>query len=470
VTLSGLFAESLPVRYLELQKRYKKELKLLQSRMTELAIVYHDKSLELLVDGKTMISSIAAKDPYDSYKRLVNGSDMDSFECLVDGCSGLRVSGWITPPVPTPWSMSIDRGPPTQLMYLNNHPINANRKLVKLLLSLYARFEIRKVSFIISITADENRNYYDVNVSVDKREVVWSAAVETAIISAVEKCISGMFDNREKKEKRVFSEPPPTRRPCRSTEDLSTILAIPTPSLPPVVETLPVSLPLEIDTPPPLNFSKEFFNRMEILGQFNNGFIIARLSEGELFLIDQHAANEKFLFEQYFDTIRVNAQVLIIPIKLRLKPWIEEIILEHVEVLGDNGFGILYAEEGVPGERIALRTLPTLSGIGFNRSAALSINDFLDIVHRLDDESAGMNVSERLGLLKSLSSVRAMFASKACRTAVMVGDPLDFKRMNEIVTSLSTLQQPWNCPHGRPTMKHLLSISDLSSFSNQKFM
>jgi DNA mismatch repair protein PMS2 len=145
---------------------------------------------------------------------------------------------------------------------------------------------------------------------------------------------------------------------------------------------------------------------------------------------------------------------------LKLSPATEETVVDHAEALQESGFRIEVNEAAPPGSRILVHSLPTLSGIGFNRSAALTVQDMLEIVARIEDE---VFVQEEKGpiLLTFLASVRSMFASKACRTAVMVGDILQVPRMHEIVQSLSNLENPWNCPHGRPTMKHLLSIQDL---------
>ena len=52
-----------------------------------------------------------------------------------------------------------------------------------------------------------------------------------------------------------------------------------------------------------------------------------------------------------------------------------------------------------------------------------------------------------------------MFASRACRSAVMIGTALRSHEMRSIVDNLTDLYQPWNCPHGRPTMRHLFSLS-----------
>jgi DNA mismatch repair protein PMS2 len=232
-------------------------------------------------------------------------------------------------------------------------------------------------------------------------------------------------------------------------------------------------LPLSESVPAiSLSFPKELFRSMSIVGQFNNGFIIVRLDAvpgrvPELFLIDQHAANEKYLFEEYFRNIKVNYQRLIIPIKIRAPPWIEQVVQEYNKELAANGF---ISEIGVDNEGnrcIQVNSLPTLSGIGFNRSAALTVKDFMEITEALHEGTVAprANGEDVLFLLKSLSSVRAHMASKACRTAIMVGDNLSSMKMTEIVHALSSLEQPWNCPHGRPTMKHLLSLDELHQFN-----
>ena len=56
------------------------------------------------------------------------------------------------------------------------------------------------------------------------------------------------------------------------------------------------------------------------------------------------------------------------------------------------------------------------------------------------------------------TKVRAMFASRACRSSIMIGQTLDQRTMYNILDNLATLEAPWNCPHGRPTMRHLFVL------------
>ncbi len=54
-----------------------------------------------------------------------------------------------------------------------------------------------------------------------------------------------------------------------------------------------------------------------------------------------------------------------------------------------------------------------------------------------------------------------MFASRACRSAIMIGTSLKYSEMRLVVDKLGTIYQPWNCPHGRPTMRHLIDLKKL---------
>lgn len=56
------------------------------------------------------------------------------------------------------------------------------------------------------------------------------------------------------------------------------------------------------------------------------------------------------------------------------------------------------------------------------------------------------------------SRIRQMLASRACRSAVMIGTALNMSEMQRLVAQMTQMQNPWNCPHGRPTIRHLLSL------------
>ena len=85
------------------------------------------------------------------------------------------------------------------------------------------------------------------------------------------------------------------------------------------------------------NISKDMFKGMEVLGQFNLGFIIAKL-DNDLFIIDQHASDEKFNFEDQQRNTTIKSQRLIVPQKLELTTANEAILMDNVEIFQKNGF------------------------------------------------------------------------------------------------------------------------------------
>lgn len=84
---------------------------------------------------------------------------------------------------------------------------------------------------------------------------------------------------------------------------------------------------------------------MEIIGQFNLGFIIARLRE-DLFIVDQHATDEKYRFEKLNNETQLKTQKLIIPKPLNLSSLNETILIEHQKAFEDNGFSFKINPKG----------------------------------------------------------------------------------------------------------------------------
>ncbi|KAF9788005.1 hypothetical protein BJ322DRAFT_1002088 [Thelephora terrestris] len=204
---------------------------------------------------------------------------------------------------------------------------------------------------------------------------------------------------------------------------------------------------------------KNDLKAMMPIGQFNKGFIIARRrrsssgsSQGgvmdDLFIVDQHASDEKFNFETLQQTTRVESQRLIRPQPLRLSAADELMAIENMDVLNRNGFDILVDDSE---DREPSKARLSLVGQPVSKSVTFDMKDLEEILSLMHDRPAGQMVR--------CSKVRAMFASRACRKSVMIGDSLNRQQMIKILQNMSTIEQPWNCPHGRPTMRHLCDIS-----------
>jgi len=212
--------------------------------------------------------------------------------------------------------------------------------------------------------------------------------------------------------------------------------------------------------------SKSDFGRMRIVGQFNLGFILvvkpaancdSDAMGGELFIIDQHASDEKYNFERLQSQTIVQSQRLVRSKQLNLTALEEEIVMNNMDAIEANGFGIdvtdgtgfyVGPDPGVQvaGSRCRLTALP------LSKDTTFTINDLEELIHLLgEQESLG-------GPVPRPSKVRKMFAMRACRSSIMIGKALTHGQMAKVVRHMGELDKPWNCPHGRPTMRHLAAI------------
>lgn len=210
-----------------------------------------------------------------------------------------------------------------------------------------------------------------------------------------------------------------------------------------------------------LTISRDDFLSMRIAGQFNLGFIIAvrpakprgdneleMSGQDELFIIDQHATDEKYNFERLQAITVVQSQRLVRPKRLELTALEEEIVMQNIPAIEANGFKVdvdISGDEPV-GSRCQVLALP------LSRETTFTLADFEELVSLLGEESSESKHIPRP------SKVRRMFAMRACRSSIMIGKPLSRGQMETLVRHMAELDKPWNCPHGRPTMRHLCKL------------
>jgi DNA mismatch repair protein MutL len=171
------------------------------------------------------------------------------------------------------------------------------------------------------------------------------------------------------------------------------------------------------------------------LGQINASYIVAVNCEG-LWIVDQHVAHERVLFEKHLAARRAGAvggQRLLMPIVAELSPHQIAIFEQIAEELRANGF-----EAELMGPRsVAISAAP--AGIASGNAEKL-LEEILDGVAR---ESQAI----------SLESLQARIAaSTACQAAIKVNMPLDQTKMEWLLAELAMADYPMSCPHGRPVV------------------
>jgi DNA mismatch repair protein MutL len=176
---------------------------------------------------------------------------------------------------------------------------------------------------------------------------------------------------------------------------------------------------------------------LRVLGQLANTYIIAEGPSG-LYLIDQHAAHERILYDRIltqWSQKEVEVQGLLQPITIELSPREEETLKATKEFLTQFGFSI----EPFGNRSYVIRAIPAL----------MARANIIEVISVLLDSLAskeGLNPWEE-----------KVAQSLACHGAIRGGQQLSNEEMRELIKQLEQTKQPRSCPHGRPTMIHLSS-------------
>ena len=179
--------------------------------------------------------------------------------------------------------------------------------------------------------------------------------------------------------------------------------------------------------------SAESLDELKPLGQVNSSFIVAVNGEG-LWIIDQHVAHERVLFEQHLRARRagqLTGQRTLVPLLVELSPRQLVIFDRIAEELTANGFEV--AQMGP--RSVAIHAAP--AGIATSDAERL----LMEILDGTERENAAI----------SMDSLQAKIAaSTSCHAAIKVNMPLDLKKMEWLLGELAKTEAPMSCPHGRP--------------------
>lgn len=180
--------------------------------------------------------------------------------------------------------------------------------------------------------------------------------------------------------------------------------------------------------------SEEARSKHRIIGQLFNTYWIVEY-EDKMFMIDQHAAHEKVLYEKLLASYKskeVASQMLQPPIILSLSMREEETLKKQMSVLQEIGFEI----EHFGGKEYSVRAIP-------NNLLGIAEKDYLiELIDSLVEESH-TNLVE---------SILEKAASMSCKAAVKGNNRLSVEEANALIDQLLHLENPYHCPHGRPTI------------------
>jgi DNA mismatch repair protein MutL len=395
------------------------------------AVSYPAVAFDLAIDGRRAFVTDGAGDAVAAASAAL-GADVGQAAILLEPLDetttvpGLSVGGWIAAP-------EITRSHRQGIVIFVNGRWVQNRALGYALEEAYHSLLLVGRHPVAAIHVRLDPALVDVNVHPTKAEVKF--VDERAACRAVQRAVHAAL------ARRVHADLPQIR--FAPIPETPAIRQRPIPFAPPKFGALaPMAAP-QPESPAPANGSSaqpSGVPLLRVLGQIAASYIIAEGPDG-MYLIDQHAAHERVLYERFQAQLRdraVDRQPLLDPLIVDLAPDELAVLERSMPELTEIGFEI----EPWDGGAVAVRAIPAVV--------------------------TGVDVAERLRLIlrelveggQGSSWLDAVAVSTACHTSIRSGQPLSLAEMRELVGALERTSQPRACGHGRPTMLHL-SETDL---------
>ncbi|MFZ5639140.1 MAG: DNA mismatch repair endonuclease MutL [Bacillota bacterium] len=181
----------------------------------------------------------------------------------------------------------------------------------------------------------------------------------------------------------------------------------------------------------------EIFPDLRPLGQIDNTYIVAGGDDG-LYLVDQHAAHERILYEKFFSRCGQKdfTQELLLPVTMELGYQDAQVLLNNIVVFTELGFII----EHFGGDTFLLRGAPLAVKKGEEKKIFLDLLDYFSLnQHKI----TGKELREHL------------IIGMACKAAIKANQRLSPEEITSLLADLAGTAAPFTCPHGRPTVIHM---------------
>ncbi len=418
-------------------KSSQREAALISDIVERLALANSKISFKLCSNGKVSLKTFSTEKVFDTIRTIYGKNTSDNIIKFEKHNDIASVHGYVG-------NAEISRGSRNnQSVFINNRYIKNKLIATAVESAVKSFYMINKYPFFV-LFLDMYPEYIDVNVHPTKAEVKFQNDREVfklvfdAVHEAMRDSLRGSFEfeieqsvinlnetipekletiqlpmdfKHNEKEIEVFYEKPKEiiKEPFKNKEIIVT-KALPT------IEKVAK------------------FPELKVIGQFHSSYIIAEAFD-ELYLIDQHAAHEKILFEKYTKEIKeneVSAQILLTPEVIELTSEDYIFYVENKEICKSAGFFIEEFGENT----IKLSEVPNFLGKPQLKEFFMSILENL----------------KRLGSGETYEVKYNKIASLSCKAAVKANDVLSFDEMRALINNLRFLEDPFNCPHGRPTI------------------
>ena len=413
IAVRDLF-QNVPAR-LKFLKSPSAEATRVQTVLHQFALGFPEVRFHLDVDGRASFTSSGGGDLRDACSAVYGTKTARALLEVTshdDGADSIGVHGLISPP-------DVSRASRSYISLLVNRRWIQSRSLTYALEEAYQGFlmERRHPLAVIHLTIPSQE--LDVNVHPSKLEVRFRQ--ERDVFSTLQRAVRSAL---------VALAPVPTV-PSSFTSSRPAATA----PLQGLQSQQALSLFAPVEGAGSASTPREIVPSLRVLGQVQSLYIVAEGPEG-MYLVDQHAAHERVLYEKVQVEIRDRApqvQGLLESVVVELPATLEDALEAHRDEWARYGFDL----EAFGPHSYLLRALPA------SLRAADPEEAFLAILEDVGQGESGLDWEEK------------MVCSIACHSAVRAGKTLTQEEMESLLAQLEASNQPNTCPHGRPTMVHL---------------
>ncbi len=423
ITVQDLFY-NVPAR-LKFLKTDNTERRQIESLVTRYALAYPEVRWQLIVDDKTSLLTSGNGDRREVLSALYGVDIARQMLAVEFKEEDYRIHGFISP-------VSLTRSNRRELtVFVNGRWVHDASVTAAVLRAYHTLLMVGRYP-IVTLFLEMPPEAVDVNVHPAKAEVRFREGdlVFTRVQRAVRRALLA-YSPVPTLQPRPFwgLQPDPQEKPTESDWQMAAEIPERDPAKP---DAPPARIQIHTGTT-----DGDRLPLLRLVGQVASTYLIAEGPDG-LYLIDQHAAHERVLFEKLMaqqSEKRVPAQALLEPVNIVLPPEKARLLEDQLAILDQLGFEV----ESFGPNTFTVRAIPALI-VGGDPAAALNV-----LVEDFEEDESPL-----------AAAIEAKITARICkRMAVKGGQTLSSEEQAALLRNLEACQSPRTCPHGRPTMIHL---------------
>ena len=385
------------------------EFNAVYKEMAHFSLAHPAVSFTLKQDGKTVLQTKGDGDLKQALYGLYGAEFVKNMWAFEGQNRDYQIKGFMAPSY-------LHRSTSDQIHLFINHRSIRNTGLIQAIKRAFADYQpaAKFPLGVVMITADPI--LVDVNVHPQKRMV--KLAEEKALAGLIESILNNALIHQSTSKKIAKA---PVAAPSQLRLDA-------------LHETMPVA------TEAPLDSTHQAFPVLEFVGQVHGTYLVFQGSEG-FYLMDQHAAAERIRYEQYYHHMQQDKtmrQPLMIPLEVALTSLELKALPPYLETFKAWGLAVELSDQG-----LLISEIPHWFHPGLESEYALIMIEYLTSETPLEK-----------GTL-----INQMAKDLACKHSLKGNQFIDADSAGHLVKQLSSCQNPFHCPHGRPTLIHYSSAS-----------